>query len=432
MGFMDILIKNATIITQNRKREILEGSDVLIEGNCIAKIGKDLKEKVEFRVEGKNKLLIPGLVNTHTHLAMTLFRGYADDAIFWEAWPKKVWPREAKLKGNDVYWGSLLGCLEMIRSGTTCFADMYFFMEETAKAVKESGMRADLSYGMIDSGDAKKREKEMDVGEKFVKEYNDTAGGRIKCSFGPHAPYTCSRELLERAGELAEKYDVLVQIHVSETRKEVFDCIKQFGKRPVEYLDSINFLNERIIAAHCVWLTKKEIKILGEKGVKVSHNPVSNMKLAGGGVSPVQEMIDNNVCVTFGTDGAVSNNSLNLIETMKVGALLQKTHKWDARVLNAQEALDFATINGARALRIDAGSIEVGKLADMVLLNLKSPNLIPMHNLVSNIVYSTNPSNISDVIVDGRLVMNDGKILTLDEDKTLERAQKVAMDLMGR
>jgi 5-methylthioadenosine/S-adenosylhomocysteine deaminase len=309
---------------------------------------------------------------------------------------------------------------------------MYFFMEETASAVKESGIRANLSHGMIDSGDVKKRERELAVGEKFVKEYNDKADGRIKCSFGPHAPYTCSRELLQRAGELAEKYDVLVQIHVSETRKEVFDSIKQFGKRPVEYLNSINFLNERIIAAHCVWLTKKEIKILGEKGVKVSNNPVSNMKLAGGGVSPVQEMIDNNICVTFGTDGAVSNNSLNLIETMKVGALLQKTHKWDARVLNAQEALDFATINGARALRIDAGSIEVGKLADMVLLNLKSPNLIPMHNLVSNIVYSTNPSNISDVIINGKLLMNDGKILTLDEDKALERAQKVAMDLMGR
>jgi 5-methylthioadenosine/S-adenosylhomocysteine deaminase len=429
---MDILIKNATIITQNSKREILKNRDILIEGNHIAKIGKDLKEKVEFIIEGKNKLVIPGLVNTHTHLAMTLFRGYADDADFWEAWPKRVWPREAKLKGNDVYWGSLLGCLEMIRSGTTCFADMYFFMEETAKAVKESGIRANLSHGMIDSGDAKKREKELAVGEKFVKDYDDKADGRIKCSFGPHAPYTCSRELLERTTKLSERYNVLVQIHVSETRKEVFDCIKQFGKRPVEYLDSINFLNERIIAAHCVWLTKKEIRILGEKGVKVSHNPVSNMKLAGGGVSPVQEMIDSNVCVTFGTDGAVSNNSLNLIETMKVGALLQKTHRWDARVLNAHESLDFATINGAKALRINSGSIEVGKLADMVLLNLKSPNLIPMHNLVSNIVYSTNPSNISDVIIDGRLIMNDGKILTLDEDKALERAQKVAMDFMGR
>lgn len=432
MGFMSILIRNATVITQNSSREILDNRDVLIEGNRIAKIGKDLKEKAEFKIEGKNKLLIPGLVNTHTHLAMTLFRGYADDAIFWEAWPKKVWPREAKLKGDDVYWGSLLGCLEMIRSGTTCFADMYFFMHETANAVKESGMRANLSYGMIDSGDAKKREKELAVGEKFVKEHNDKADGRINCSFGPHAPYTCSRELLEKAGELAERYDTLVQIHVSETRKEVFDCIKQFGKRPVEYLDSIKFLSERIIAAHCVWITKKEIRVLGERGVKVSHNPVSNMKLAGGGVPPVQEMVDSNVCVTFGTDGAVSNNSLNLIETMKVGALLQKMHKWDARVLNAQEALDFATVNGARSLRINAGTIEVGKLADVVLLNLKSPNLIPMHSLISNIVYSANPGNVCDVIINGKLIMNNGKILTLDEGKTLEKAQKVAMDLMGR
>jgi len=429
---MSILIKNVSILTQNSRREILRDVDILTEGNRIEKIGKNIGERAEFKIDGRGKLAVPGLINTHTHIAMTLFRGYADDAVFWEAWPKRVWPREAKLKADDVYWGSLLGCLEMIKSGTTCFADMYFFMDETARAVKELGIRANLSYGMIDSGDAKKREKELGVGERFVRDHNNTADGKIQCSFGPHAPYTCSKELLQKSAELAEKYDVLVQIHMSETRKEVFDSIKQHGKRPVEYLDSIGFLSERIIAAHCVWLTKRETKILGERGVKVSYNPVSNMKLASGGIAPIPEMMESNVCITFGTDGAVSNNSLNLIETMKVGALLQKAHRWDAEILNAQQALDFATINGARALRTDAGSIEIGRLADVILLDLKSPNLIPSHNPVSNFVYSANPSNISEVIINGKLVMKEGKILTVDEGKVLEKAEKVSLDLMGR
>ncbi|MCX6776961.1 MAG: amidohydrolase [Candidatus Micrarchaeota archaeon] len=429
---MSILIKNVNVLTQNSRREILRDVDILTEGNRIEKIGKNVRERAEFKIDGRGKLAVPGLVNTHTHIAMTLFRGYADDAVFWEAWPKRVWPREAKLKADDVYWGSLLGCLEMIKSGTTCFADMYFFMDETAGAVKESGIRANLSYGMIDSGDVKKGKKELGVGERFVKDHSNTADGRIQCSFGPHAPYTCSKELLQKTAELAEKYGIPVQIHMSETRKEVFDSIKQHGKRPAEYLESIGFLSERIIAAHCVWLTKRETKILGERGVKVSYNPVSNMKLASGGVAPIPEMMESNVCITFGTDGAVSNNSLNLIETMKVGALLQKAHRWDAEILNAQQALDFATINGARALRTDAGSIEVGKLADVVLLDLKSPNLVPSHNLVSNFVYSANPSNVSDVVINGKLVMERSRILTVDEDKVLEKAEKVAFDLMGR
>ncbi len=429
---MGILIRNVDVLTQNSRRELLRGVDILIERNRIEKIGENIKEKAEFRIDGRGKLAIPGLINTHTHLAMTLFRGYADDAVFWEAWPKKVWPREAKLKADDVYWGSLVGCLEMIRSGTTSFADMYFFMDETARAVKKAGIRANLSYGMIDSGDAKKMEKELRVGEKFVREHNKTADGRIQCSFGPHAPYTCSRSLLEKTAELSEKYNVMIQIHSSETRKEIFDSIKQFGKRPVDYLDSINFLSERVIAAHCVWVTKSEVKILGKREVKVSHNPVSNMKLAGGGVPPIPEMMESGVCITFGTDGPVSNNSLDMIETMKVGALLQKMHRWDARVLNAQQAFDFATINGAKALGIDSGSIEAGKLADIVLLKVKSPNLVPSYSLVSNIVYSSNPSNISDVIVDGKLVMSEGRIQMMDEEKVLEKAEKVASDLMGR
>lgn len=423
---MGILIKNVDVLTQNGRRDMLRGADILIEGNRIEKVGRGIKEKAEFKIGGKGKLAIPGLVNTHTHLAMTLFRGYADDMRFWEAWPQKIWPREKRLKAEDVRVGSLLGCLEMMKGGTTCFADMYFFMEEAAKAVKESGMRASLSYGMLDFDDAGKRKRELKKGEELVKDFNGKANGRVGCSFGPHSPYGCSTELLLRTKELALKYKVPVQIHASETRKEVFDSIKKFGKRPVEYLESIGFLYERVVAAHCVWVTKREVEILGRRGVKVAYNPVSNMKLASGGAAPIPQMLEKNVCVTFGTDGAVSNNSLDMLETMKVGALLQKNHLWDARVLNAQQALDFATINGAMALGIDAGSIEEGKLADMFLIELNAPNLLPANSLVSNIVYSSNPSNVSDVIIDGKLVMEDRKVLTVDEERFFEKVRKVA------
>jgi len=423
---MGILIKEVDVLTQNRNRELLRGFDILIQGKRIEKIGRNIKAKAEFKIDGRGKLVIPGLINTHTHVAMTLFRGYADDMRFWEAWPKRIWPREKKVKAEDVRAGSLLGCLEMIRSGTTCFMDNYFFMDEVAEAVKGVGMRANLAYGMIDMGDAEKRKRELKIGEELVKDFDGKADGRIRCSFAPHAPYTCSEELLLKAKELAEKHDALLQIHVAETRKEVFDSLKKSGKRPVEYLDSIGFVNEKVIAAHCVWITKREAGMLGSRGAKVSYNPVSNMKLASGGVAPIPQMLESNVCVTFGTDGAVSNNSLNMLETIKVGTLLQKSHLWDSRVLNAQQALDFATINGAKALGVDAGSIEEGKLADIFLMELGSPNLLPANSLVSNLVYSSNPSNVSDVIVDGKLVMKDRRILTIDEEKVFEKVRKVS------
>ncbi|QLJ53474.1 MAG: 5-methylthioadenosine/S-adenosylhomocysteine deaminase [Candidatus Fermentimicrarchaeum limneticum] len=423
---MGILIKEVDVLTQNRNRDVLRGVDILIQGKRIEKIGRNIKGKTEFKIDGRGKLAVPGLINTHTHVAMTLFRGYADDMRFWEAWPERIWPREKKVKAEDVRAGSLLGCLEMIRSGTTCFMDNYFFMDEVAEAVKGVGMRANLAYGMIDIGDAEKRKKELKIGEEFVKDFDGKADGRIGCSFAPHAPYSCSEELLLKAKELAEKHDALLQIHVAETRKEVFDSLKKSGKRPVEYLESIGFLSKRVIAAHCVWITKREVGMLGSKGAKVSYNPVSNMKLASGGVAPIPQMLESDVCVTFGTDGAVSNNSLNMLETIKVGTLLQKSHLWDSRVLNAQQALDFATINGAKALGIEAGSVEEGKLADMFLMELNSPNLLPANSLVSNLVYSSNPSNISDVIVDGKLVMKDRKILTIDEEKVFEKIRKVS------
>ncbi|MBI4399565.1 amidohydrolase, partial [Candidatus Micrarchaeota archaeon] len=316
---MDILLKNAKLLTQNEKREILT-ADILIEGNTIKRIGK-VTEKAEIVLDCKNKLVTPGLINTHTHLAMTLLRGYADDMELNQWLTTKIWPIEAKITGNDIYHGTLLGAIELIKSGTTCFVDMYFNTGKVAEAVDKIGIRANLSYGMIDLGKKEKREKELKETEAFIKKYNNTSDGRVTCSIGPHAIYTCSEDLLLKTTELSKKYNANIQIHLSETRKEVFDCLKEKGKRPVDYLNSIGFLSSKVIASHCVWLTKQEVKTLAKNNVKVAHDPVSNMKLASGGVTPVKEMLENNVVVSLGTDGASSNNSLNLLETMKVTCL---------------------------------------------------------------------------------------------------------------
>ncbi|MFH1285603.1 MAG: amidohydrolase [Candidatus Micrarchaeota archaeon] len=427
---MGILVKGARIITQNAKREILEG-DVLVEGNEIVEVGK-VKGRVEFEISGKGKLLLPGLVNTHNHVGMTLLRGYADDMPLHDWLTKAIWPREAKLKKEDVYAGSLLGCAEMIRSGTTSFADMYFFMDETAKAVEESGMCALLSHGMIDLENEEKREKELKEAERIVRKFSGKANGRICGSFGPHAPYSCSRELLQKANELSEKYNVPLQIHLSETRKEVFDLKKKTGKRPADYLDELGLLSERALLAHCVWLTKQECALLGKRKASVSHCPVSNAKLATGGVSPIPELTEAKANVSLGTDGACSNNSLDMFETMKYASLMQKAHRWSPEVLPAQEVLDFATRNGASALGINAGSIEKGKLADFILIDLKAPNLTPLHSPISHLVYAARGANVSEVVIDGKIVMRERVIQTFDEEKALKRAQKSAEELCSR
>ncbi|MEM4389582.1 MAG: amidohydrolase [Candidatus Micrarchaeia archaeon] len=429
---MSILVKNASfILTQNPRRELLRDTDVFVDGNVIAGIGRNLRERAEFVIDGKGKLLLPGLINTHTHLAMTLMRGYADDMPLQPWLEEKIWPLERGLKPSHVFAGSLLGCAELIRSGTTAFADMYFFMDESARAVEKAGLRANLSYGMIDLGNAEKRERELKEGERFARAWKGKAGGRIQTSLGPHAPYSCSKELLERAAELADKLDVRLQIHLSETRKEVFDLMKKTGKRPPAYLDSLGLLSPRVIAAHCCWLTKQEAKLLAQRGVSVSHCPVSNMKLAGGGVTPVAELVASGANLSLGTDGACSNNSLSMLETMKFAALLHKFARWDATVAGAQEVLDWATLGGAKALGINAGSIEKGRLADFVLLELRAPNLSPLHNPVSHVVYAANPSNITDVIVDGRPVLLERAIQSFDEEKAVEDAQKAAAELVG-
>jgi len=425
-----ILIKNALILNPNNfenKKQCL-----LIKDDLIAEISDEIDDSnADKIIDAEGKILLPGLINTHTHLSMTLFRGLADDLSL-DSWLNDhIWPMEANLNGDYCYIGALLGAVELIKSGTTTFSDMYFYMEDVARAVDDAGIRAVLSYGMIDFGDAERREAEIKENMALYDACNGMADGRIKVFFGPHSPYTASEELLVKVRELADEHNIGIHIHVSETQKEINDSLDERGIRPFEYLEKIGFLGPDVVAAHCVWLSDEEIEIIKKHGVKVSHNPCSNMKLASG-VSPVSKLIENDICVSIGTDGASSNNNLDLIEELKTASLLQKVSTLDPKVLTSDEAIEMATIKGAEALGLDdeIGSIEVGKKADIILIDTNSANMVPdSSSLSSNVIYSANGSNVDTTICNGKILMENKKLTTLDEDEIYAKAKQAIKEL---
>lgn len=423
------------MVTQNKTRDVLRNTSILIENGSIREIGPRAGP-ADQEIDGAGKIAMPGLVNTHTHLSMTLLRGYADDMQLQDWLQKKIWPLESRLNGEDCYYGALLGSAEMIRSGTTTFADMYFHMEDVAKAVSEAGLRAFLSYGTIDLFNPEKTAIERTNVQKFYDNVKQLANPLVKFAVGPHAPYTCSEEMLQWAKDFAEKNNAILHIHVAETRREQADSQKQHKLRVVEYLQKIGVLSPNMLAAHCVWLTKSEIKLLADAQVKVAHCPVSNMKLASGGVAPLPEMFEAGVTVGLGTDGAASNNTLDMFETMKLCALLHKASRWDPTILAAQKVLDLATIDGARALGAEReiGSIEVGKKADIILLNAKSPNLSPIHGketVVSDLVYSASSGNVDTTIVDGHVLMIGREVKSLKLDEVCRKTEELACKLVA-
>lgn len=419
-----ILIKDTTILSDKIKK-----ASILIVDNTIEEISNDLSVTDASKViDGTNKITMPGLVNTHSHVAMTLLRGVGDDEELQTWLNDYIWPKEAKLDEKLVYAGSKLAMAEMIKTGTTTFNDMYFYMEETAKAVEESGIRGVLGYGMIDLFDDEKRKQEIKATKNLIKNSHNTANGRVQVAVAPHAPYTCSKELLSESKKLANKHNLKLHIHVSETQQEVNDLEKQRSQTPFEYLDSIDLLDENTIAAHGVWTTDNEMKLLKEKQVSISHNPSSNMKLASG-IAPVSKYIKNDINVAIGTDGVSSNNNLDMFSEMKLTALLQKVNTMNAKILPAQATFNMATENGARALGINTGSIKEGKLADIVLVNMNVPHMIPVRNPLSNIIYSALGSDVDTVICDGQLLLEDKKLLTINEEDAIYDAKLAAQQL---
>ncbi|MHA1721882.1 MAG: amidohydrolase family protein [Candidatus Baldrarchaeia archaeon] len=437
---MELMIKGSFVVI--RPDKILKDGVVIVEGDRIVDIGKESELKDKYSgyeaIGGKGKVVLPGLVNCHTHAAMTLLRGYADDMVLSEWLTQKIWPVEAHLKPEDVYVGTLLACLEMLKSGITTFADMYFYMDKAAKAVVESGIRAVISHGMIELGNVEKGEKDLKEAERIVKTCQGLGDGRVTTMFGPHAPYTCSPEYLQKVKETAEKYNVGIHIHLAETRDEAEKIKNAFAvdlkeRGVIEYVDELGILDPTVLAAHVVWVSEKEIEILAKRGVKVAHNPVSNLKLASG-VAPIPQMLKNGVAVGLATDGAASNNCLDIFEEMKVSAIIHKAHNFDPTVTSAAEVLEMATIGGAKALLLDKdiGTLEVGKKADIVILDLKNPRLVPLHNIISHLVYAAKSSDVCTVIVDGNILMENREVKILDENKVMELAQKTAEDLISR
>ena len=428
-----ILIKDASwVVTQNPGREILRNSSIYIEDGKIKEIGK-IKEKADLTMDGKNKIILPGLINTHTHAGMTVLRGQLDDMEL-EEWLQKCWKLEPRLKKKDVYYSTLLACIEMLKNGITCFHDMYYFGDEVLEAISESGLRGIFSQCIVDEpymSEYKDSDQALKIVKRLIEEWKKNE--RVGINLGPHAIYTCSKETLLKVRDFADENELSIHIHLSETKKEVKDCKKKTGLRPVEYLENIGFLSSNVLAAHCCWLNEKEMRILKKNDVKVSHCPVSNLKTVSG-IAPVPKMISNSICVSLGTDSAVSNNSLDLFREMKFASLLHKFNSKNPTLLPTQTTLDLATVNGAKALGFEKeiGSLEVGKKADLISLDLRKPNLQPVSKeaILSNLVYSSDGRNVSDVICDGRILVKNGKVLGINEEKVYEKINKIISKLI--
>ena len=433
-GF-DLVVTNATIVTMDPARHVIEDGVISVSGDSISFVGpaSDFYARngkafaATQTIDARGKLIMPGLINAHTHIPMVLMRGLVDDVTLDDWLRKYIFPAEAKNVNEEfVRWGSRLALAEMIRSGTTAFADMYYFADAVAEETKAAGLRGFLGETWIDfPAPDNKNEAEMAAyTEKFLKKWQGDA--LIHASVAPHSIYTCSEKTLKDSAALARKYHAPILIHVAEMRKELVDSIEKNAATPVQYLERIEFLGPDVLAAHCIWVDYTDMKILADRQVGCAHNPSSNMMLASG-VAPVVDERAAGMRVGLGTDGpAGSNNDLDMMEEMDLAAKLQKMYRVDPRALGAKGALEMATIEGARALHMEKeiGSLEAGKKADFVVLNLNVPNAVPMFDAYSQIVYALKASEVEMVVIGGKPVMKDGKVLTVDEAAAMAKARE--------
>lgn len=394
-----VLFKNITVVTMDDEAGVIENGFVATKGGRIEYAGtEEPTGQFETVIDGRGKVLMPGLINTHSHLAMTLLRGYADDMNLQDWLYNKIFPFEDKLTAEDIIEGSKIGIDEMLAGGTTCFSDMYFFQAETGRVAAEKGIRALLSDCVNFDG----YDRKVKLMEAMAEEFKDN--DLISFTFSPHAIYTCTFELLKKCGEYAKSHNMPIHTHLAETQKEFDDCMAEHGMTPTEYMESTGLFENPTIAAHCVVMTDRDLEILKKHNVSVAHNPISNLKLASG-VAAVPKMLEMGVNVALGTDGASSNNSLDMFEEMKTAALIHKGVSLDPTVVDAYTVLKMATVNGARALGFkDLGAIKQGFLADMIILDFNTPHLMPLHNVLSSLVYSAKCSDVEYTMVNGKIV----------------------------
>ena len=428
---VDLLISGGIVVTMDAARTIYPDGSVAIRGDSIVAVGPrtQVDEKYHSKqvIHAQNRLVLPGFINGHTHVPMTLLRGLHDDVTLNDWLYKYIFPAEAKNVNEDfVRWGTRLAAAEQIRAGVTTFADMYYFEDAIAEETKAAGMRGVLGETFIDfpAPDNKSEAEMLAHTEKFLKRWQGDA--LIHAAPAPHSIYTCSKKTLQDAAALARKYHAPILIHVAEMKKEWEDSEKQNGMSPVQYLEKIGVLGPDIVAAHCIFVDEADRKLLAARGVGCIHNPSSNMMIASG-VSPVPEMRAAGVAVGLGTDGpAGSNNDLDLMEEIDLAAKLAKISKMDPLALNAKSVVEMATIDGARALHLEKeiGSLEPGKKADLALISLEGPNAVPMYDIYAQIAYSLKGSDVETVVIGGREVMRDRKLLTIDEPRVLEKARE--------
>jgi 5-methylthioadenosine/S-adenosylhomocysteine deaminase len=423
---MDLLIEGGHVYADGT----VVRADVGVQDGCISEVG-DI-EDADRILNASGCLVLPGMVNAHTHASMSLLRGYADDLPLQTWLEEHIWPVEAHLTPDDVRVGAELAVLEMIKTGTTAFADMYFHMDEVAGVVEDSGLRAALGYGIITVGKGEEEARdELREGTEFVREYDGAADGRIETMLCPHAPYTCDDTTLREAAEAARDEEVVLHTHLSETADEVTDCVDEHGERPPAYLDSLGVFDGDAYAAHGVHLKDEEVEALAEGRVGVAHCPSANMKLASG-TAPVTEMLDAGVTVGIGTDGPASNNTLDMFKETRHAALVAKNREGDASVVPAHAALDAATRGGSRLLGTGGGVISEGKPADLAVVDLDAAHLRPHHDLISHAVYAANGGDVVHTVVDGKVLMENGHVETLDTESVIAEAEETARELVER
>lgn len=422
---MKTLIKDVAVYRAGKAHE---HQNILIDGNRIAAFPKEANpEAADQILEGNNMLALPGLIDTHTHSAMILFRSYADDLALMDWLQTMIWPAEEHLDDDIVYWGSLHAFAEMIRGGATSFCDMYMFVEATARAAQDIGMRGNIARGL--AGVAPTGEAALAENISFYKNWNGSADGLIRVMLGPHAPYTCPADYLRKVREAALTHGIPIHIHLSETKGEVETCLARHGVTPIRHMADIGLFDAPTLAAHCVHVTDEDISILAEKHVCVAHNPGSNLKLASG-FAPVTKMRKAGITVGLGTDGASSNNKLDMFAEMRLAALIHKANELDPFAITAKDALDMATKEGAKCLGYDdLGELAEGNLADIILVDRSGLHWQPTLDSVSLSVYAANSMDVDTVLINGRVVMRKKELTTIDTEKLAAEVARVTKKL---
>ena len=422
---MGILLKSILAILPEDEKDVVKETNIYIEGSRIASIGTKPEGFVADKIiNGKDRLAIPGLINCHTHSYMSFMRNVADDLSFMDWLFGTIDPIEQKMTDEDTYWGACLAIIEMMKSGTTCFNDMQMNIHQTTRAVKESGMRAVICRGLVGSGNDEAGQMRL----RQAYEERDAAADCDRLTFllGPHAPYTCDDGFMRIVSEEAKKNHMGIHVHLSESESEIQQIKEKYGCSPIEMADRNGLFDVPAIAAHCVQITESDMEILKNKNVSVVTNPASNMKL-GNGFAPVPAMLEKGINVCLGTDGAASNNSLNMFHELSLLTLIHKGVQKTPQCVSAREGFRIATINGARALGLEkeTGSLEAGKKADIAILNLNTPSLTPRNNLIAGLSYSANGSEVETVIIDGRITMENRRVLTLDEELVYSKINEI-------